>query len=505
MEKFDDYKTLLATPLKPGKIIQKAYRLEEEVGKGCMGVVWKATDLIQETVKPDDSYVAIKFLNQDFKQYPDKLKALVREFHRYQRFNHPKIVKAYRLGRIGNISFIVMEFLKGVPLNQIIKNHPNGLSLSKAKPIIKDMAQALAHAHQKGIAHLDFKPANVFYDPKAKIAKVIDFGVARYLEPSERDETRFDPGILKALTGTYASYEMLSDLNPDQRDDVYGLACVTYELLSGKHPFKGKKATRAKYDKLSPKPLPGLNRQQNKALKRGLAFYRDDRTPTAEKFLAELFPETEKKKFALVFVMLLLVAAGFATLFKSQQSKSPEIKPTPSAQEVAIQQEEARKRAEAARLAAEQEAARKQAEAARLAAEQEEARKRAEAARLAAEQEEARKRAEEAARLAAEQEEARKRAEAARLAAEQEEARKRAEAARLAAEQEEARKRAEAARLAAEQEAAIKRAGAARSAAEPEDEQQKCIAIKYQLSLGIEPLTAEQKRFNKEHCVQSTP
>ncbi|MEN8216052.1 MAG: protein kinase [Pseudomonadota bacterium] len=453
--KFDDNKTLPVTSLKPGQIIQKLYRLEKEVGKGCMGVVWKATDLIHETGKADDSYVAIKFLNQDLKQEPDKLKALVREFHRYQRFNHPKIVKAYRLGHIGNTFFMVMEFLKGVPLNQIIKNHPNGLSLSKAKPIIKDMAQALAHAHQKGIAHLDFKPANVFYDPEAKIAKVIDFGVARPLDQSERDKTLFDPGILKALTGAYASYEMLSDLNPDQRDDVYALACVTYELLSGKHPFKGKKATRAKYDKLSPKPLPGLNRQQNKALKRGLAFYRDDRTLTAEKFLAELFPEfkTEKKKFALVFVMLLLVAAGFAALLKSQQSKSPEIKPTPSAHEAAIQQEDVRKRAE---------------EAARLAAEQEEARKRAEkAARLAKqqrEQEEARKRAEKAARLAKQQRE-------------QEEARKRAEeAARLAKqqrEQEEARKRA-------------------------------CDKIRTQLSLGIEPLTGEQKRFNKERCVQSS-
>jgi hypothetical protein len=418
---------------KPGLVICDNYRLEEKLGEGGMGVVWKAIDLIQEAGDARDSHVAIKFFSRDFKHHPDALRALVREFDRYQRLNHPNIVKAHNLDHFGSTFFMVMELLKGVPLNEFIKTHPNGLSLTEAKPIIKGMADALAHAHQKGIAHLDFKPANVFYDPDQKIAKVIDFGIARPLDPTEREKTRFDPGTLQALTDAYASYEMLSDLDPDQRDDIYGLACVTYELLSGKHPFNRKTAITAKDEKRSPKPLPGLKPQQNKALLRGLAFHRNDRTPTADEFLADLFqkkPEHPLGCLVGVMLLLLVIVAGFAAWehFKSHGGDTPPSK---------FLEEEQLRQADKARLAEQQpeqqEAARKrEEEAAHLAAEQEAAQKREEeAARLAAEQEAARKREEEAARLAAEQEAARKREEeAARLAAEQEAARKREEAAR---------------------------------------------------------------------------
>ncbi|MEN8218133.1 MAG: serine/threonine-protein kinase [Pseudomonadota bacterium] len=399
--------------LKPGLVIRDNYRLEEELGEGGMGVVWKAIDLIQEAGEARDSHVAIKFFSRDFKQHPDALKALVREFHRYKRLTHPKIVKAHGLDRFGNTYFMVMELLKGIPLNEFLKSHKNGVSIIEAKPIIKDMAEALGHAHQEGIAHLDFKPANVFYDPDEKIAKVIDFGIARPLEQSERDETLFDPGTLQALTDAYASYEMLLALEPDQRDDIYGLACVTYELLSGKHPFNRKKATTAEYEKLSPKPIKGLNNQQNQALLRALAFYRDERTLTASQFLAELFPPVKESPnwFLVGGSVIVLGLASFAAWehFKPQPTpegiinepapsvvipEPPQVTPTPLVdQEPAVlepEEDDARQQAEAA-LAEErrqQEEARQQAEAA-LAEEQrqqEEARQQAEAARLAEEQ-----------------------------------------------------------------------------------------------------------------------
>jgi serine/threonine protein kinase len=363
--------------LEQGLIILGKYRLEEELGKGGMGVVWKATDLIQEAGDARDSYVAIKFLSRDFKQHPDALKALVREFKRYNRLTHPNIVKAHHLDRLGGSFFMVMEFLKGEPLNEFLKTHPNGLSLTEAEPIIKNLGLALAHAHQEGIAHLDFKPANVFYDPDAKSAKVIDFGIARPLEQSERDETLFDPGNLGALSYPYASREMLLGLtDPDPRDDIYALACVTYELLSGKHPFKRKRATLAQHEKLSPEPIKGLKKKQTQALLRGLAFFQDDRTPTVTQFLAELFPKKQPFPWGLVGVMLLVVAGFALGLFKLQQSIEPDgsIKLAPSDQ---LQQEDARKREEAARLA-EQQRQRQQEQARK----QEEARKRAETARL---------------------------------------------------------------------------------------------------------------------------
>ncbi|OAD18886.1 serine/threonine protein kinase [Candidatus Thiomargarita nelsonii] len=188
------------------------------------------------------------------------------------------------------------------------------------------MAHALAYAHKEGFAHLDFKPGNVFYDTESKHTKVIDFGIARPLKREEREKTRYDLKNLGALTEAYASYEMLLGLEPDQRDDIYGLACVTYGLLSGKHPFNRKNANSAKSEKLSPKPIKGLNRQQNKALLRALAFDRDDRTPTVDDFLDDLFPEKNPWRF---LVMLLAIVAGFATWyhFYTPPAKSPIITP----------------------------------------------------------------------------------------------------------------------------------------------------------------------------------
>ena len=320
--------------LESGLIIRDNYRLEEEVGEGGMGVVWKAVDLIQEAGQARDSHVAIKFFSQDFKQHPDALKALVREFHRYKKLNHPNIVKAHGLDRVGTTFFLVMEFLKGIPLNEFIKTHKQGLSLKEAEPIIKNMGHALAHAHQEGIAHLDFKPANVFYDPETKIAKVIDFGIARPLKQSERDETRFDPGTLGALTDAYASNEMQLNLDPDPRDDIYGLACVSYELLSGKHPFNRKKATTAEYEKLTPKPIKGLTKKQNKALLHGLAFQRKKRTLTVTQFLAELFPK--KQNYSLGLISMVLIVLGAASFAGWKYLYKPPAPPTQAAEPVFI-------------------------------------------------------------------------------------------------------------------------------------------------------------------------
>ncbi len=306
----DNFDLILA----PGLVIGN-YRLEKLLGKGGMGVVWKAKDLIQEAAGVRDCDVAIKFFSQDFKQHHDALNTLVCEFNRYKKLNHPKVVQAHNLNGVENTYFIVMELLKGIPLNEFIKNHPNGVPLTEAELIIKDMGDALAHAHKNGIAHMDFKPANVFYDPDEKIAKVIDFGIARPLDQSEREKTRFDPGDLGALTELYASYEMLLDREPDPRDDIYALACVSYQLLSGEHPFgRRETAITAKEKKLIPKPIKGLKPKQYKALLHGLAFQKNDRTTTVEQFLAELLVPVRPIKVFLVVSVVVMLVMGSAAL-----------------------------------------------------------------------------------------------------------------------------------------------------------------------------------------------
>ena len=283
--------------IQAGQTIRDTYRLVSRIGKGGMGEVWKAIDLIQDAGDSNDKYVAIKFINHEIRNHPFALKALVREFARYKQLIHPNIVKAYELNRDKNDIYIVMEYLEGISLKEFIRQHPEGISLTKAKYIIGGMCKALNYAHHEGIIHLDLKPGNVFYDPDTKKTKVIDFGIARLSKQSDRDKTRFDPGSLGAISTAYASVEMLLDDEPDPRDDIYSLACVAYELISGKHVFNGVIATKAERDKMRPKPLKGLKKAEFQAILKGLSFDRNARTATVEQFYQDLYlPQISAKR-----------------------------------------------------------------------------------------------------------------------------------------------------------------------------------------------------------------
>ena len=283
-------------PIESGQTIRDTYRLNSKIGSGGMGEVWKALDLLQDAGDAKDKYVAIKFINHEIRSHPYALKALVREFSRYKKLIHPNIVKAYELNRDKNEIFIVMEYLEGSSLEEFIEQHPKGISLSQAQPIIKGMCDALEYAHKEGIVHLDFKPGNVFYDKTTQTCKVIDFGIARLSNRKERNETHFDPGSLRAISTAYASNEMLLEAEPDSRDDIYGLACIIYELLSGRHPFDKNLSIQAEREKMKPNQISSLNKNEFQALLHGLDFRRNSRTASPAHFYSELFPPYINKK-----------------------------------------------------------------------------------------------------------------------------------------------------------------------------------------------------------------
>jgi serine/threonine protein kinase len=301
--------------IQAGQTIRGTYRLVSRIGKGGMGEVWKAVDLIQDAGDSRDKHVAIKFINHQIRSHPYALKALVREFARYKKLIHPNIVKAYELNRDEREIFIVMEYLDGLSLKEFIKQHPGGISLNEAKPIIEGICKALKYAHKEGIIHLDLKPGNVFYDPKNKTSKVIDFGIARLSKQSDRDKTRFDPGSLGAVSTAYASVEMLLlEDKPDPRDDIYGLACVVYELISGKHPFHGVIATKAERDKMTPQPVKGLKKAEFQAILKALSFNKNDRTSSVEQFFQELYLPQITAKLKLHRWLIVLLILLLATL-----------------------------------------------------------------------------------------------------------------------------------------------------------------------------------------------
>jgi eukaryotic-like serine/threonine-protein kinase len=272
-----------------GDTLNNRFVLEECLGVGGMGTVYKALDLRKLEASDRKPYLAIKVLNVQFRGNPQSLIALQREAKKAQVLAHRNIVTVYDFDRDGPVVYLTMEYLSGKPLSQILRS-PNfsGMPYREALPIVKGMSNALAYAHEHGFVHCDFKPGNVFLTDKGEV-KVIDFGIARVFQrpEEESDATVFDPGSLGALTPAYASPEMLEHREPDPRDDIYALGCITYELLTGHHPFDRLSATQARSANFKPKRPDDLGARQWRALRATLSFDRNTRMPTVTRFVSE--------------------------------------------------------------------------------------------------------------------------------------------------------------------------------------------------------------------------
>ena len=305
--------------IEPGAVIRGRFQLDKVLGVGGMGTVFRGRDLIKVEARDKNPYVAIKILNEDFKDHPDGFIALQREASRQQKLAHPNIATVYDFDRTEDGTFfLTMELLEGQPLNRFIKKvvrPQRGLPFEQAFPMIEGLANALIHAHEHEIVHSDFKPGNCFITTDGTM-KVLDFGIARAVKAPGQgdttDKTIFDPGKLGALTPPYASVEMLEELEPDTRDDIYALACVSYELLTGKHPFNKLRATTARDNQLVPIPIKGLKKSQIRALNRGLGFTREERSQTVREFLEEL--RGDSSKFANPWISIPSVAVILAAI-----------------------------------------------------------------------------------------------------------------------------------------------------------------------------------------------
>ncbi|TGG92060.1 hypothetical protein E4656_14365 [Natronospirillum operosum] len=293
--------------LGPGSIIKERFILDKVLGAGGMGKVFQARDLLKVEANDSNPYVAMKVLTEDFKAHPQAFIALQREASRQQKLAHPNIATVYdfdRIGMTGTQVFITMELLVGKPLDSFIRKvvRPRGgLPFDEAFPIIQQLGASLSYAHHRNIVHSDFKPGNAFLCEDGTV-KTLDFGIARAVNAgvadnkdddnstgSNSDNTDdFDAGSLGALTPAYASLEMLQGKDPSTQDDLYALACVAYELLTGYHPFSKKSAAKAQEANLVPGPIKGLKKRQMRGLLRGLAFEKDKRTASVEEFLEEL-------------------------------------------------------------------------------------------------------------------------------------------------------------------------------------------------------------------------
>ncbi len=303
----------------PGATIKQRFVLEELIGQGGMGAVYRARDLRKEEAQDSEPHVALKLLSDEFRQHPDSLVALQREAKKAQVLAHPNIVTVYDFDRDGTQVFMTMEYLQGDPLDAVIRQRGaiGGLPQKEALPIIDRMSRGLAYAHQEGIVHSDFKPGNVFLTREGN-AKILDFGIARAARVgtgATGDQTRFDPATIGAITPAYASAEMLEGDVPEPADDVYALACVAYELLTGKHPFLDESGRKLPADEaarrgLKPVPLRNVPKRVSRAVQRGLAARREDRFPDAGMFLEAIKPPARLGRTVVASLAILVLVAA---------------------------------------------------------------------------------------------------------------------------------------------------------------------------------------------------
>jgi hypothetical protein len=260
---------------------------------------------------------------------------LHRELRHLHDLVHPNIVRVFDCDRDGETVFMTMEFIAGTTLTRKVRA-PGfaGVDAEEALPIIRSVAGALEFAHAKRIVHGDLTPGNVMLATSG-VVKVIDFGIARIIaDPLKtfvgRASSRAD--AITGVTPAYASPQLIENRGgADPSDDVYSLACIAWELLTGSHPFNRKQSTLARDagDKLERHAK--LTTRQYRALAHALQFDRNARTPSARQFIAELTGARQRRhlQVAVAAVALTAIIATF-TFLRPQQTVTP-AQPTPVA------------------------------------------------------------------------------------------------------------------------------------------------------------------------------
>jgi serine/threonine-protein kinase len=206
-------------------ILNDRYELEDRQGSGGMAVVYRARDLSLERV------VAIKILRKDFSNNPEFRELFHQEAKAAANLSHPNIVTVHDFGFFANQLFIVMEYVPGTDLKNMLKIRKH-LGVNEAIDLIAQACSGIGYAHRAGLVHCDVKPQNMLVTPDKNL-KVVDFGIARALTTISPDEQT------DIVWGSpqYFSPEQAAGGPPSPASDVYSLGVILYEGLTGRLPF----------------------------------------------------------------------------------------------------------------------------------------------------------------------------------------------------------------------------------------------------------------------------
>ena len=246
-----------AGPARGENVLRDRYVLETEIGNGGTATIWRAVDLRRDAGAAEGRRVAIKLLRPELRSRATCIARLQREFRQTQAVVHRNVVRFFDIDCDRGTWFIVMEYLSGETLSAVLRRAaPEGLPHDDAIRVAAAMGDALAHAHARGVTHGDVKPANVFMTGSGDL-RLLDFGVAP--ESTRKNDEGDAALVAPAATRVYASPEVLAGADPEPRDDVFSLACVTYEMLAGAHPYGRQGADVALREGIAPQPVAGLD------------------------------------------------------------------------------------------------------------------------------------------------------------------------------------------------------------------------------------------------------
>jgi serine/threonine protein kinase len=271
-----------------GSVLRDRFMLQEQVSGGSMGVVYKALDRRLAEAGTEAHHVAIKVLSPKLSQSGLALRALQQEATKGRCLVHPNIVRFIDLDRDDDLYFIVMEWLEGRTLADILDSPDSRhIDVERAFEIVRQVGKALDYAHRCGIVHADVKPGNIMIMPNGD-AKLFDFGVARIRQKQLDDDPKFDPGVLGLLTPAYSSMQVLTGEKPVPSDDVFSLACLLYRLVAGYRVFGPRNAAEAAQEGMKPQRLDQLSDASWRVLKKALAYSRVARFETMTDFIEAL-------------------------------------------------------------------------------------------------------------------------------------------------------------------------------------------------------------------------
>ncbi|MBI4259865.1 MAG: protein kinase [Actinobacteria bacterium] len=268
---------------RPPPVLAGRYFVEEEAGAGGMASVWRATDEVLS--RP----VAVKLLHPHLAEDPSFVERFTREAVAAARLTHPNVVSVFDTGEEGGRPYIVMEFLPGRSLAELLREEAP-VDPARAVSVVLSVLTALRFAHERGIVHRDVKPRNVLMDGEGRV-KVSDFGIARAAYVGGADLTTTG-SVLGSVP--YLSPEQVAGKEVDRRSDLYSVGVILYELLTGRRPFEAETDLAQAMMRLTADPMPpravvpGIPRQLEAVVVRALARDPGDRFQTAEEMAAAL-------------------------------------------------------------------------------------------------------------------------------------------------------------------------------------------------------------------------